>query len=150
MSSNVISWNIMSKCCALKRNMMNCHITKYHFKKCDVLKSHVMKYHEWNDCSCRHTILFLASATKLRRLCFHRRLSVHGGVCLVRGVHGPGGCMVLGGLVSQHALRQPPPGRDGYCCGRYASYWNVFLFVYFFITRLLINPILGYRLNGKT
>ena len=29
-----------------------------------------------------------------------------------------------GGLVSQHALRQTPPGRDGYCCGRYASYWN--------------------------
>ena len=22
----------------------------------------------------------------------------------------------------------PLPGRDGYCCGRYASYWNAFLF----------------------
>ena len=22
----------------------------------------------------------------------------------------------------------PPPSRDGYCCGRYASYWNAFLF----------------------
>ena len=21
-----------------------------------------------------------------------------------------------------------PPGTDGYCCGRYASYWNAFLF----------------------
>ena len=31
-----------------------------------------------------------------------------------------------GGCVSQHALRQIPPA-DGYCCGRYASYWNVFL-----------------------
>ena len=29
--------------------------------------------------------------------------------------------------VSQHALTPPPPA-DGYCCGRYASYWNAFLF----------------------
>ena len=40
-----------------------------------------------------------------------------------------GGCLLLGGgVVPQHALRQRPPGRDGYCCGRYASYWNAFLF----------------------
>ena len=35
------------------------------------------------------------------------------------------------GGVSQHALRQtppPPPQADGYCCERYASYWNAFLF----------------------
>ena len=50
------------------------------------------------------------------------------GVCLSMGgylVPGGlllGGCLVPGGLVSQHALRQTPPGRDGYCCGRYASY----------------------------
>ena len=31
-----------------------------------------------------------------------------------------------GGGVSQHALRQTPPA-DGYCCRRYASYWNAFL-----------------------
>ena len=46
-------------------------------------------------------------------------------------VHGPGGWVHgPGGLVSQHALRQIPlPGeREGYCCGRYASYWNAFLF----------------------
>ena len=30
--------------------------------------------------------------------------------------------------VSQHALIQSPPSRrSGYCCGRYASYWNAFL-----------------------
>ena len=29
---------------------------------------------------------------------------------LVQGVPGPGGCLVQGGLVSQHALRQTPPG----------------------------------------
>ena len=35
-----------------------------------------------------------------------------------------------GGWVSQHALRQAPPPQavDGYCYGRYASYWNAFLF----------------------
>ena len=37
----------------------------------------------------------------------------------------PGGCPGPGG-VSQHALRQTPP-TDGYCCGRYASYWNELL-----------------------
>ena len=62
-----------------------------------------------------------------------------GGVCS-RGVPGLGGstlggsalgrCLVLGGgVVSQDALRQTPPGRDSYCCGRYASYWNAFLFL---------------------
>ena len=46
---------------------------------------------------------------------------VHGpGGCLVPGeVHGPGGCLV-----------ETPP--DGYCCGRYASYWNAFLFTKYF------------------
>ena len=65
----------------------------------------------------------LPSATKLRRLCFHRRVSVHrggawsGGLpglggalswgCLVLGVpgpggaRGPGGCLVLGGVCSR-------------------------------------------------
>ena len=38
-------------------------------------------------------------------------------------VHGPGGCLVLGGPSGG------PPPRDGYCCGRYASYWNAFLFL---------------------
>ena len=33
------------------------------------------------------------------------------------------GCLVLGGLPGG----EPP--RDGYCCGRYASYWNAFLLV---------------------
>ena len=33
------------------------------------------------------------------------------------------------GGVSQHAPRQTPHPADGYCCGRYASYWNAFLFV---------------------
>ena len=28
--------------------------------------------------------------------------------------------------------QNPPPPRDGYCCGRYASYWNAFLLKYFY------------------
>ena len=97
--------------------------------------------------------LLLPFATKLRRLYFHRRVSVHrgvpgpggcllpGGVCVLPGgVPGPGGVSgpwgvwsqgggsAPGGLLSQHALRQTHPGRDYYCCGRYASYWNAFLF----------------------
>ena len=52
-------------------------------------------------------------------------VSVPGGGCLLwGGVPGPG---KRGVVVSQHALRQTP-GRDGHCCGRYASYWNAFLF----------------------
>ena len=67
----------------------------------------------------------LPSATKLLRLCFYMCLSVHGGVSAPggvcsggRGVPLPGdlllggvcswGCLLLGELVSQHALRQTP------------------------------------------
>ena len=39
-----------------------------------------------------------------------------------------GGCLQAHNRgVSQHALRQTPP--NGYCCRRYASYWNAFLFL---------------------
>ena len=43
------------------------------------------------------------------------------GVCS-GGVPAPGEGGLLGGLM------ETPP--DGYCCGRYASYWNAFLFIY--------------------
>ena len=47
---------------------------------------------------------------------------------LVPGVAGSGGCLVLGGgsLVRGCLVETPP---DGYCCGRYASYWNAFLLI---------------------
>ena len=70
------------------------------------------------------------------------------------GVSGPGGCLVLGGLVPGGVWSWGVPGPggsrprgmtgpggsgpggvpggdphpDGNCCGRYASYWNAFLF----------------------
>ena len=42
-----------------------------------------------------------------------------GGVLPHRGASSQGGCFLRGGPV------ETP--RDGYCCGRYASYWNAFL-----------------------
>ena len=52
--------------------------------------------------------------TKLREGACSRGGLVLGGVPAPGG-SGPGGC-----------ARGDPP--DGYCCGRYASYWNAFLF----------------------
>ena len=102
-----------------------------------------------------HRLIWLITALKrsLPRLCFNTCLSVHGG-CLgpdpgggwgvwLEGVSRPrprgslggcpdphlGGCPGPGlGCVSQQTLRQTPPSADGYCCGRYASYWNAFSF----------------------
>ena len=68
---------------------------------------------------------FLLSANEVaERYCFNTCLSV---------------ILFTGGDVSQHALGQTPPGRPpplwadtplpgGHCCGRYASYWNAFLY----------------------
>ena len=57
------------------------------------------------------------------------------------GVPGPGPGSVSrprpGGGVSQHALKQTSPV-DGYCCGRYASYWNAFLLINSFISASLL------------
>ena len=76
-----------------------------------------------------------------------------GGQCLVWGVPSPRGCLVLGGLLLGGVCSQggawsqgeegclipgsawwTPPG-DGYCCERYASYWNAFLFKIRSLTR---------------
>ena len=68
----------------------------------------------------------------LRRLCFYPCLSVilfTGG--LLPGVPGPGGAGP-GGCVPGG---NPP---DGYCCGRYASYWNAFLLLCsYFLPKIL-------------
>ena len=48
-------------------------------------------------------------------VCPRGRGAPEGGCLLQEGVSGPGGCV------------HPHP--DGYCCGRYASYWNAFLSV---------------------
>ena len=79
------------------------------------------------------------------RLYFHRHVWFcsqggawsWGGCLVLGGEPGPGGgCLVPGGRCL--VLGGPGPGglvetpRDGYCCGRYASYWNAFLFMYVF------------------
>ena len=51
------------------------------------------------------------------------------GVSAPGGVSGPGGCLVVGDGVWSWGPGGYPP-QDGYCCGRYASYWNAFLFEY--------------------
>ena len=50
--------------------------------------------------------------------------ALHGSVCSWGVVCSWGGCLVT------------PP--DVYCCGRYASYWNAFLFVIIFISPFLL------------
>ena len=81
-------------------------------------------------------LLFLPPATKLGQGYIFTGVcdSVHGGGCLLSGGSGPGG----GGDVCSQGVPGPGgvsgpggvPGGDppGYCCGRYASYWNAFLF----------------------
>ena len=49
--------------------------------------------------------------------------------CVKNSVHG--GCLpqcMLGYTHTQTTPGQTPPPPDGHCNGRYASYWNVFLF----------------------
>ena len=45
-----------------------------------------------------------------------------------RGVCSQGGSAPGGGACSGGVCVETPPKADGYCCGRYASYWNAFLF----------------------
>ena len=95
---------------------------------------------------------YLPSATKLRRLCFYRHVSVHMGGCLPQcmlGYHTPQEQNPPGSRQppwSRHPPRADTPGADtpqeqtpprvdtpplsdGHCCGWYASYWNAFLFL---------------------
>ena len=56
----------------------------------------------------------------------HGGLQAHTWGCLQAQTQGGLQAHTQGG-VSQHALRQTPTPMDGYCRGRYASYWNAFL-----------------------
>ena len=83
----------------------------------------------------------------LRRLCFYRCLSVHGGgrACHMTGGHAwwwggmharghvcPGGaCMSGGAMRGRGGMRGRGYGRS--MSGRYASYWNAFLFFQWFV-----------------
>ena len=87
--------------------------------------------------------------------CYHPQRSCEGyvftGICLstggplggsAPGGPGPGGGGAWSGGVGIPACTEAdPPGKDGYCCGRYASYWNAFLLV------LVVSTLKG---NGDT
>ena len=67
----------------------------------------------------------------------HRGTYMAGGMCCGGGMHGGGACMA-GEHTWQGACVMGVHGgggvhgrRDGHCSGRYASYWNAFLFLKF-------------------
>ena len=53
----------------------------------------------------------------------HGRVCVLGGACMAGVMHDRGVCMAEG----MHG-RGMHARKDGHCSGRYASYWNAFLF----------------------
>ena len=70
--------------------------------------------------------IYYRPQTKLRKgnvfTPFCQSFCSQGGVpaSVYAGIHPPG----------RHPPADTPPPADGYCCGRYASYWNAFLFKY--------------------
>ena len=60
----------------------------------------------------------------------HGRGHEYQGACMAGGVHGRGAC-VAGGMHDRGAsmvIRSMHGRRHSHCSGRYASYWNAFLF----------------------
>ena len=90
-----------------------------------------------------HNLHFITARKRsLRRLCFYRCLSVHGGGGSPSwgGFSIPGGFSILGGGFSIRSM-----------CGRYASYWNAFLLskllctaVYFIFNKVLCKLRIAY------
>ena len=91
-------------------------------------------------------VFFLPSATVVAgKLCFHWYLSVHRARCTPPGRQTPRSRQTppwqadtpqaytpgADNPLDRHPLGRYPPGetppRDGYCSGRYASYWNTYL-----------------------
>ena len=93
-----------------------------------------------------NVLRYLPSATKLRRLCFYRHLSVHRGEYLTRYTPPGPGAPPWTRCTPWDQVHPPGPGtppRYGHCCGRYASYWNAFLYILYFtimICRLWVVP----------
>ena len=62
------------------------------------------------------------------------------GLLLGGGAPGPRGGVCSWGMPGPRRVgipacteADPPPGRDGHCSGRYASYWNAFLFAVYIV-----------------
>ena len=76
----------------------------------------------------------LLGGTSSREGCLLR-----GGACS-RGYLLPVRACSRGGACSQGCVCvETPPKADGYCCGRYASYWNAFLLLFRFLRFLLLQ-----------
>ena len=80
--------------------------------------------------------------TKFAKVMFFQVSVCSLGGCLLQGMFAPGvpapggECLLPGGsspwyidhsLIVTRVVTRPPP-HDGYCCGRYASYWNAYLY----------------------
>ena len=83
--------------------------------------------------------IITARKRSLRRLCFYRCLSVQGGFSIGGVLHPGGGCSIQGGILHLGGFSIPGGSPCGgvlhpgglsirSMCGRYASYWNAFLF----------------------
>ena len=108
-----------------------------------------------------HIVLFnYRSKRSCESYVFYSCLSGHRGDCLIAWwdtTPPPPGADPSG---SRHPPKQTPPSReqtpppaDGYCCGRYASYWNAFFFFIFAVCHIndqvSINVLLDNTYNSN-
>ena len=124
----------------------------------------------------RLDIWFLPPATKLGQGYIFTGVcdSVQGGVCFLwgrvlplgEGASSGGGCFLPGWVLPLRGGVLPPGGdascrggawcrspKDGYCYGRYASYWNAFWFIFIFVrshqSEILHSLIFRFVLSGS-
>ena len=69
---------------------------------------------------CSHCQQFIIVRNEVAKVMFPQACVCPQGGLLPGGVHGPGRGFPA-------CTEAAPPGRDGYCCGRYASHRNAFL-----------------------
>ena len=121
-------WEVASvqNCYPLKPNISFVRIIMW----CSVI--HIRRTSQFIHCRTKTFIVAFSCVTCLgfftarnevwARLYFHRRLILFtGGMPGPGELSGPRGCLVWG------VPGGDPPPPDGYCCRRYASYWNAFL-----------------------
>ena len=93
--------------------------------------------------TCLSVILFTKGGVSQHALQVVSQQAFQQGGLLLRGVPAPGGggsapggvpspegCACSGGACSRVGGYGDPPKADSYCCERYASYWNAFLFAF--------------------
>ena len=124
---------------ALKLDSKHVNAKKY---MCETLLAHAQMYVLCFKLFIIHVFSRLRYRCKKSQLCVGERT----GACLVKGgmrdeggMHGKGGVCGKGGMRGEGGMHGKgwqgdmhgggdACKRDGYCSGRYASYWNAFLF----------------------